>query len=54
VYAEALKTGLPFYQELDLPHGDVTIRVGIYDVVSGRMGALEFPQRVKPVVIADR
>ena len=52
VYAEALKTGLAFYQELDIPQGDATVRVGVYDVVSGKMGAMEFPLTVKPVVVA--
>jgi VWFA-related protein len=50
VYANALRQGLPFYQELDIPPGDVTIRVGVYDVASGKMGALEFPLTVKPQV----
>jgi len=50
VYAEALKNGLPFYQELDIPQQDVTVRVGVYDVSSGRMGAIEFPLMVKAQV----
>lgn len=50
VYAEALKNGLPFYQELDIPQQDVTVRVGVYDVASGSMGAFEFPLTVKSQV----
>jgi VWFA-related protein len=50
VYEEALKNGLPFYQELDIPQQDVTVRVGVYDVSSGHMGAIEFPLIVKPQV----
>ncbi len=50
VYVDSLKTGLPFYQELDIPPGDVTVRVGIYDVVSGKMGAFEFPLTVTQTV----
>jgi hypothetical protein len=46
-YADALKTGLPFYQELDIPAGEATLRVGVYDVVSHKMGAVEFPLTVK-------
>jgi VWFA-related protein len=49
VYADSLKTGLPFYQELDIPQQDVTVRVGVYDVGSGAMGAMEFPLSVKQV-----
>jgi hypothetical protein len=49
VYADSLKTGLPFYQELDVPQQDVTVRVGVYDVGSGAMGAMEFPLSVKQV-----
>ncbi|WP_169747231.1 VWA domain-containing protein [Edaphobacter aggregans] len=51
VYADALKTGLPFYQELDIPQQDVMIRVGVYDVGSGAMGAFEFPMSVKQVAV---
>ena len=47
VYADSLKQGLPFYQELDIPPGDATIRVGIYDVSSGKIGAMEFPLKVE-------
>jgi hypothetical protein len=47
VYADSLKSGLPFYQELDLPPGEMTVRVGVYDVGSGRMGAFEFPMTVQ-------
>ena len=50
VYADSLKTGLPFYQELDIPQQDVTVRVGVYDVGSGAMGAMEFPLNVKQVL----
>jgi hypothetical protein len=53
VYAEALKNGLPFYQELDIPQQDVTVRVGVYDVSSGDMGAIEFPLMVKPQVASS-
>jgi hypothetical protein len=54
VYADALRTGLPFYQELDIPTGDVTVRIGVYDVASGKMGALEFPLTVKPQAVASK
>jgi VWFA-related protein len=46
-YAKALHEGLPFYQELDIPPGDSTVRVGIYDGRSQKMGATEFPLTVK-------
>lgn len=49
VYTDSLKTGLPFYQELDIPQQDVMVRVGVYDVGSGAMGAMEFPLSVKQV-----
>jgi hypothetical protein len=46
-YAKALHEGLPFFQELDVPPGDATVRVGIYDGRSQKMGAMEFPLTVK-------
>jgi hypothetical protein len=54
VYADSLKTGLPFYQELDIPQQDVTVRVGVYDVGSGAMGAMEFPLNVKQVAAGSK
>ena len=47
VYADALRQGLPFYQELDIPPGDATVRVGVYDVASQKMGATAFPLTVR-------
>jgi VWFA-related protein len=47
VYTDSLRTGLPFYQELDIPPGEVTVRVGVYDVISSKMGAFEFPLTVQ-------
>jgi hypothetical protein len=46
-YAKALREGLPFYQELDIPPGDATMRVGIYDGRSQKLGATEFPLTVR-------
>jgi VWFA-related protein len=52
VYAELQRTGMPFYQELDIPLGEVVLRTGIYDPGSGKMGSLEFPITIKPAAAA--
>ena len=38
--------GLPIHQVLDLPAGEVYLRVGLYDPGSGRIGSLEIPLHV--------
>ncbi|HEY6444951.1 MAG TPA: VWA domain-containing protein [Acidobacteriaceae bacterium] len=41
--ALALKGGLPLHQQIDLPAGNVYLRVGVHDLVSGNIGTLEIP-----------
>jgi len=36
-------SALPFHQELDLPAGEVFLRVGVHDQVSEKTGSLEIP-----------
>lgn len=38
--------GLHIHQVLDLPAGDVFLRVGLYDLSSGRFGSMEIPLHV--------
>jgi hypothetical protein len=33
----------PYFQQIDLPHGEIFLRVGILDGVSDRVGTLEIP-----------
>jgi VWFA-related protein len=47
VYAEFVKTGLKYAQEMDLPETPVYVRLGVYDKASKRVGAMEIP--LKPV-----
>lgn len=42
-YQQTIRTPLRFLQELDLPAGEVFLRVGILDVVSDKVGTLEIP-----------
>ncbi len=43
----AARNGLTFHQLLDLPAGDVYLRVGLYDPITGRFGTLEIPLQVE-------
>jgi hypothetical protein len=40
-YAEFIKTPFQFSQQLDLPPGSATLRVGILDSTSNKVGTLE-------------
>jgi len=41
--------GIQIHQVLDLPAGQVVLRVGLYDPASGHFGSMEIPLRVKAV-----
>jgi VWFA-related protein len=43
--ARALRLGIPVHQEIDLPAGDVYVRIGVRDATSGRLGTVEIPIR---------
>lgn len=45
-YAQFLSTPFQFYEQLDLPAGQVFLRLGILDRTSGRIGTLEVPLTV--------
>jgi hypothetical protein len=40
-----LRLGIPVHQEIDLPAGDVYVRIGVRDATSGRLGTVEIPIR---------
>lgn len=44
--AATAKSGLPLHQEIDLPAGEVYLRVAVHDLPSGRIGSLEIPVMV--------
>lgn len=41
--AKALQGGLPLRQQIDLPAENVYLRIGVHDMLSGRIGTLEIP-----------
>ena len=44
---QALRTGLPIHEEIDLPAERVYLRVAVHDLVSGRIGSTEIPLTVE-------
>ena len=43
-YQAMLKDGAKAYQKIDVPaHGDSTLRIGVHDLTSDHVGALEVP-----------
>lgn len=45
-YQQFLKTPLQFYQQVDLPPGEMFVKMGIVDGVSDKVGTLEIPLTV--------
>jgi VWFA-related protein len=43
---QSSRSGLQIHQVLDLPAGDVFLRVGLYDPGSGRFGSMEIPLHI--------
>jgi VWFA-related protein len=44
--AQERQQGIRMHQEIDLPVGQVFLRVGIHDLISGRIGTVEIPLQV--------
>jgi VWFA-related protein len=44
--AEGKQQGLRLHQEIDLPAGDIFLRIGVHDLISGRIGTLEIPLQI--------
>jgi VWFA-related protein len=53
-YGEFIATPFQFFQQLDLPPGQLMLRVGVFDGVSNKSGTLEIPLTVgnKPAPLA--
>ena len=45
-YGEFMQAGWPMHQELDLPAGDIYLRLGVRDITTGWLGSLEIPVKV--------
>jgi hypothetical protein len=45
-YAEFVKTPFQFAQQIDLPAGQMYVRVGVMDTVSKKVGTVEVPLKV--------
>jgi hypothetical protein len=45
-YNQIMQSGLPLHQELDLPAGEVYLRLAVHDLSTDRIGSIEIPLRV--------
>jgi len=45
-YAQIMQSGLPLHQEIDIPSGEVYLRLAVHDLSSGRIGSVEIPLQV--------
>jgi VWFA-related protein len=57
-YGEFIATPFQFFQQIDLPPGQFTLRVGVFDTVSNKIGTLELPLTVgkkppTPAVVSE-
>ncbi len=44
VYRQILRTGIPYHEEISVPlKGDYSLRIGVHDLVTNHIGALEVP-----------
>jgi VWFA-related protein len=41
--AIALKGGLPLHEQIDLPPGNIYLKVGVHDILTGTIGTVEIP-----------
>ena len=46
-YREFVQTLFKFFLPIDLPTGDVTLRIGVFDTLAGKTGTLEVPLTVQ-------
>jgi VWFA-related protein len=46
-YNQIMQTGLPLHQELDVPVGEVYLRIAVHDLSTDRIGSVEIPLRVQ-------
>ena len=47
-YARTMATGIPVRLALNLPVGQMTMRISVHDLAAGRVGSLEIPVTVEP------
>jgi VWFA-related protein len=45
-YNQVMQTGLPLHQELDIPSGEVYLRIAVHDLSTDHIGSVEIPLRV--------
>ena len=45
-YAQIMQSGLPLHQEIDIPTGEIYLRLAVHDLSSGRIGSVEIPLQV--------
>lgn len=45
-YNQAMQTGMPMHEELDVPIGEVYLRVAVHDLTTDRIGSVEIPLQV--------
>jgi VWFA-related protein len=47
-YERVMQSGMPLHEEIDLPAGEVYLRLAVHDLSTDRIGAMEIPLKVSP------
>jgi VWFA-related protein len=53
-YRRIMQSGLPMHQELDVPAGEIYLRLGVHDLATGRIGGVEIPLEVSSSRASER
>jgi VWFA-related protein len=51
-YERVMQVGMPLHQEIDVPAGEVYLRLAVHDLTTDRIGSMEIPLRVTEPVAA--
>ena len=53
-YERVMQSGLPVHQEIDVPPGDVYLRLAVHDLATDRVGSIEIPLRSDDRAVTSR
>lgn len=54
MYQRLIHNGLPFHQEITVPHGTSFLHVAVHDLTADRIGSLELPLPTQPVATPSK
>jgi VWFA-related protein len=52
-YERVMQSGLPLHEEIDVPAGDVYLRLAVHDLATNRIGSMEIPLRASDKAVTS-